>query len=239
MAIPTSAVHLRAARCRLAFLAHLALQAQLPHKQLTHKRRQVVPAAREDPRAPPREPAAREQHGVRLMPFRTSTVVFQIAALSAVAPLPNCATEATGVDACRRIESARCEAASKCGFSSSDVDRCLDFYRDQCLRGIENADHVPQENETRECINAVQATATCAEAKKPTMHDCTAAVVADASEADLTPCQILLDQVHQLRSCAFVAAPANPSSSTTQATGSGGAGGALNPVGGGASPNAG
>jgi hypothetical protein len=55
-----------------------------------------------------------------------------------------CGTSAVGVDACKQIESARCQAASACGVSleppyhtaGSDVDACIRFYDVACLHGL-------------------------------------------------------------------------------------------------------
>jgi hypothetical protein len=67
------------------------------------------------------------------------------AALGAVLALPPaCGTSAVGVDACKQVESARCQAASACGVSleppyhtaGSDVDACVRFYDVACLHGL-------------------------------------------------------------------------------------------------------
>lgn len=58
-----------------------------------------------------------------------------------------CGTDPVGVDACRRIEGARCENAASCGIDLSqpahrgdsanlDVGACKRFYDDQCLHGL-------------------------------------------------------------------------------------------------------
>jgi hypothetical protein len=67
------------------------------------------------------------------------------AALGAVLALPPaCGTSAVGVDACKQVESARCQAASACGVSleppyhtaGSDQDACIRFYDVACLHGL-------------------------------------------------------------------------------------------------------
>ncbi len=50
-----------------------------------------------------------------------------------------CGTDAVGVDECRDIEEARCEAAQFCDIVD-DVDACKRFYRDQCLHGLANGE---------------------------------------------------------------------------------------------------
>jgi hypothetical protein len=67
------------------------------------------------------------------------------AALGAVLALPPaCGSGATGVEACKQVESARCQAASACGLSleppyhtaGSDADACIRFYDVACLHGL-------------------------------------------------------------------------------------------------------
>lgn len=67
--------------------------------------------------------------------------VFAIFALVAYAA---CGTDAQGVETCRKIETARCQAAPGCNVSlvspphpSGDVQGCIDFYHDACLHGLE------------------------------------------------------------------------------------------------------
>ncbi len=75
-------------------------------------------------------------------------------ALSAAAPLllcVECGSDATGVDACKLIEEARCRRAPACGvqlepphFTSGDaVDACIRFYDTACLHGLETGDPGP------------------------------------------------------------------------------------------------
>src|SRR4051812_33957863 len=58
-----------------------------------------------------------------------------------------CGTEPVGVEACRRIETARCENAFSCGIDLSkpvhrgdtpslDVGACKRYYEDACLHGL-------------------------------------------------------------------------------------------------------
>jgi hypothetical protein len=66
-------------------------------------------------------------------------------ALAAALAVPlACGTGAVGVDACKQVEHARCQAASACGVSleppyhtaGSDVDACIRFYDVACLHGL-------------------------------------------------------------------------------------------------------
>lgn len=85
-------------------------------------------------------------------------------ALSVAAPLVVCAacgSDATGVDACKRIEEARCRRAPACGiqlepphFTSGDaVDACIRFYDTACLHGLETGDPGPVV--VSECVSAI------------------------------------------------------------------------------------
>ena len=70
-----------------------------------------------------------------------------------------CGTDAKGVDDCRDIEEARCQAAKSCALLS-DVDGCKRFYRDQCLHGL--AVSSPGSNQVKACVAAIQNAGTCA-----------------------------------------------------------------------------
>lgn len=158
-----------------------------------------------------------------------------------------CGTDAVGVDACRQIEDARCEAAPDCtgdedtfGIRTEEqVQNCKSLYRDQCLHGIENAggsdeDEVdePSDGDINRCIKAIQATASCKKSKPDvngdtvtTMEDCADIAVVEGWTGK-TPCQTL-HAVENLDACKFVAKrDKDESDDTTAATsGSGGAGG--------------
>ena len=145
------------------------------------------------------------------------------AAPALAAGLPGCGTDAVGVDACRQIESVRCELAPACAAyakaslsgdglpvveSPNDVTRCQEFYRDQCLNGIENASdpaHIPSKRGTEACIAALRAAAGCATA--PAIAGCQGADVSAPDDASLAPCQVILYQPEVLAACAFVVAP--------------------------------
>src|SRR5258708_7351371 len=70
-----------------------------------------------------------------------------------------CGTDAFGVDACRRIEETRCRKAPICPATAvtagEGVDRCVRFYRDQCLHGLPTAD--PGSQAVDRCVKAVDA----------------------------------------------------------------------------------
>jgi hypothetical protein len=82
---------------------------------------------------------------------------------SATLALAACGTDATGVEACRQIEEARCKKAPGCGVNmnvpphkgsaSQDIDACVRFYRDACLHGMSVAD--PGGPATQSCVDAI------------------------------------------------------------------------------------
>jgi hypothetical protein len=145
--------------------------------------------------------------------FRSPAAFLVAAALAAGVPLGfaivSCSTGAVGVQACRDIETARCQAAAACGFSADQVSSCTLFYRDQCLDGIQNTtDNPPSTAEIQSCIAAVEASEACAQAGVPSMVTCGAAPLVDAGEDDAyTPCSIILTSADQLEACSWVTLP--------------------------------
>jgi hypothetical protein len=121
--------------------------------------------------------------GARLRPV--------VAALSGAlallaAALPGCGTEAQAVDPCRQIEETRCREAVHCPndfavHTEEEVQRCVSFYRDQCLHGMQVPD--PGAPKVSACVNALTAAGTCAAQNKPTL--------ASKSSTDATTCNIV------------------------------------------------
>jgi hypothetical protein len=79
---------------------------------------------------------------------RGSVALALVAAIAALAP--GCGTDATGVEACRTIETVRCQEAAGCGIKldtpvhvGDDVQACIRFYHDACLHGLESGDPGP------------------------------------------------------------------------------------------------
>ncbi len=83
-----------------------------------------------------------------------------------------CGTDAVGVDECRDIESARCEAGAFCGLVD-DVGQCKRFYRDQCLHGLANGDR-PGSPQVKACIATIRAAGQCAKDGAEDVSSCTA-----------------------------------------------------------------
>jgi hypothetical protein len=125
-----------------------------------------------------------------------------------------CGTAAIGIDDCRDIEQARCQAAVKCGMIS-DADGCERYYRNHCLHGLPvkppAGDSVPR------CVEVIQAAASCAEAD-PTIElkDCDP-VVATPKVGFLYACDVV-SHPERTPECAFL-------SDLPEEEGSGGAGG--------------
>jgi hypothetical protein len=71
-----------------------------------------------------------------------------------------CGTDAVGVEDCRQIEQARCDAGAACGLVN-DVDACKRFYRDHCLHGLAIEDS-PGPTRVKACVTALNAAAQCA-----------------------------------------------------------------------------
>ena len=140
----------------------------------------------------------------------------------------DCGNDAQGVDACRTIESRRCELVRGCPASSvvseSDVNVCKLFYRDQCMFGIANNATVraPDEALVAACLAALNQAAAC---RGDTASTCAEPpTLATSVEGDPTGCALIGTPEH-LEACAFLA-PRPAEGSGGGAGGSGGAGGA-------------
>jgi hypothetical protein len=136
-------------------------------------------------------------------------------AVATTATTEGCGTDAVGIDACRQVETARCEATRSCGATDDEVTSCSLYYRDACLHGIENATRPPTDADTKGCVAAVNAVRACADAKVTTIAGCTATPLADGANvcvpgtanANLSPCQVIHDCAHILAACAFAVGP--------------------------------
>lgn len=112
-----------------------------------------------------------------------------------------CGTDAVGIDACRQIESARCEAAIHCGkdLGVTDAESCRRFYETQCLHGFA-ADDAPGAPEVNACVAAIQRAGSCAERKGEE-------ATCDGLESELrepaTACQVITHP-EKASSCAFL-----------------------------------
>jgi len=86
-------------------------------------------------------------------------------ALGLVGGVVACGKDPVGVDACRQIETARCENANSCGIDLSmpvhrgdspalDVGACKRYYQDACLHGFV-ASEDPGSVKVQECVNVI------------------------------------------------------------------------------------
>ncbi len=83
-----------------------------------------------------------------------------------------CGTDATGVEACREIENARCDRAVECQIplttpppATDPTESCRRFYLDACLHGLQSAKD-PNPAEKNGCVDAVK-TGTCETVRFP------------------------------------------------------------------------
>jgi hypothetical protein len=91
-----------------------------------------------------------EMHGPKLRRGQTAALFLGLLLVAA------CNTDAVGVNECRDVEYARCEASVACGVIEADeVDSCKRFYRDHCLHGMKG-DKVPSADEHKDCLELIE-----------------------------------------------------------------------------------
>ncbi|HMI83006.1 MAG TPA: hypothetical protein VK550_02875 [Polyangiaceae bacterium] len=82
-----------------------------------------------------------------------------------------CGTDASGVDACRKIEQARCRKAASCpdlGLRGSvGIEECVQYARDRCFHGLAVAD--PGTPAIQACVNAIDQATSCEIVATPEM----------------------------------------------------------------------
>jgi len=92
-------------------------------------------------------------------------VLIPVATALGLAGAVACGKDAVGVDACRQIETARCENANSCGIGLSmpvhrgdspglDVGACKRYYQDACLHGFVVTED-PGSVKVQECVNVI------------------------------------------------------------------------------------
>jgi hypothetical protein len=118
--------------------------------------------------------------------------------------LIGCGTDAVGVDACRKIESARCEAAAPCGqFAvTGSVDECKRFARDNCLHGLALPAE-PSDVAVSDCVEAIQLAGKCAADRRPDYAPsrCSATLFGESSAKKI--CEIVKEP-ERTPQCAFL-----------------------------------
>jgi hypothetical protein len=135
-------------------------------------------------------------------------------------PGGGCGTDAVGVESCRDIERARCDAAATCG-TVDDAASCRRFYHDQCLHGLPVPD--PGKYLVQDCVEMIERANACAVAGPDTaLADCPREVTSQASVA--TVCELV--GAPELGSeCRFLAPDSQPEEPPPPPA-AGGAGGA-------------
>jgi hypothetical protein len=123
---------------------------------------------------------------------------------AACGALGACDTGAVGIEDCRQIERARCEAALHCDLgleTSDDVEACKRFARDNCLRGL-NVDKTPSSTELRQCVQVIQAAGHCAESHSAAVPAADCEGLASVRGAHLA-CEVV-ETPELSRTCAFL-----------------------------------
>lgn len=112
-----------------------------------------------------------------------------------------CGTDAVGVDACRDVEYARCEAAEHCGLIE-DVSDCRRFYHDHCLHGV-RLEEPPGSVAVRNCVEAIRAAGECAEEEGPRTAPAQCGSRALRSAAASRVCDVV-SEPERAPACAFL-----------------------------------
>lgn len=116
-----------------------------------------------------------------------------------------CGDEPVGIEACRSIETARCEATKACDVSEADSAYCVAFYRDQCLHGMVNKNADLSAESTTACVDAIRAVAACAQTGAMSMAQCpTITLIAGKDPASVLPCAIVKRTPQVLNACGFL-----------------------------------
>ena len=143
-----------------------------------------------------------------------AVVALSAAACFAAATLTSCGSDAIGIESCRDIEAARCNAAASCGMSAQEVIDCKNFYHDQCLHGIENNivndGGDPPQAETNGCVAEIGKLQACIAGGGKTMADCTAVTLTvgiDPAVSKKDPCEVLMHEPEDLSACSFIVLP--------------------------------
>jgi hypothetical protein len=107
-----------------------------------------------------------------------------------LAASPGCGTDAKGVDECRDIESARCNAAVSCRLVP-DVESCVRFYRDHCLHGMAVAP--PPPDAVAACARTITYAGSCAQSSgaDTEIEDCPDPDLLKAESGMLLACDIV------------------------------------------------
>jgi hypothetical protein len=139
-----------------------------------------------------------------------------------------CSTDAVGVQECREIELARCEAARSCDLgidSDADFETCERYARDNCLHGLA-VEATPKSAALSACVRTIEQAGACARAGKDLASECSIATYRLATVVSV--CDIVEDP-EEAKLCGVVLLPEEPESEapdpTKQDAGAGDAGG--------------
>jgi len=131
-----------------------------------------------------------------------------------------CGTSAVGVEDCRSIERARCQAARPCNFgidSNSDEEVCLRFARDNCMHGM--LVQAPTAGSVTSCVNAIAGAGACATKKTHLGVECAAA--GPVTSDTVTVCELIEDP-ERIPACEFLSETPKPAPTATAPKDSGG-----------------
>jgi hypothetical protein len=108
--------------------------------------------------------------------FRTLSATLVSAAATFSLVTASCGTSAIGVDDCRDIEQARCDAGAHCLASDgtplvADAPACRRYYRDNCLHGLPATP--PSGSNVAACVRVIKAAGVCAEDDAESALSCT------------------------------------------------------------------
>jgi len=149
-----------------------------------------------------------------------------------------CGTDAVGKDACKRVETARCELAPVCAQraespdieTEDDVARCIDFYNDQCLHGLQDTEEAPDDGAIDVCVEAIKAAAGCSGTE--TIAECDSAPERTSAEFDGEHACEILRHPERLAGCGFLAKPTEGEQGGAGPGGAAGTGGSAGGAGG-------
>jgi hypothetical protein len=145
---------------------------------------------------------------------------FALGAVVAATVHPACSTKAVGVEECRRIEYARCDAAPNCPdqFEVTDVEQCRLFYRDHCLHGMDLSS-APKASSVNNCVKAIQTLSKCAKQDPSTpLASCDNGRI-HSNAAKLTTVCKLLAEPESIPECSFLVPEATATGGQTSVGG--------------------
>ncbi len=117
-----------------------------------------------------------------------------------------CGTDAVGVDECRDIEYARCEAARYCALidnTDQAMEACKRFYRDQCLHGLASGER-PGGPRVKDCVDVITKAGACARDGTTDVASCT---LPDDTKTTLTKVCDIVREPEKVSECDFLYKP--------------------------------